>query len=50
MAFRVQPRGRGQENETVEEFWELRERIAMMERQGIQLEEMSDEEEFAKEA
>ena len=49
MAFIVQPRGRGQgrdrEDATVEESWELRERIEMMERWGLRPKEMSDEEE-----
>lgn len=49
MEFSVQHKGRGQgigwEDETVEELWELREIIIVIERCSIHLEEVSDDEE-----
>lgn len=55
MTLKVQPRwhgrGRSRDDATVKELWELKERVAVMERRGIRPEDASDdEEEFAKEA
>ena len=54
MAFPVWPRGcgwgKGWEYATTEELQELGERILVMERWSIRLEETSDEEEYVEEA